>query len=348
MTFNNEQHKQSAILPDGSLDLDFMKREIERDFSNERQYRAEDEMKKRAVHSSKNYDEFQAFVSCSELKPLQTREVAQLINPKYCGRVDVDSARTKQGKSSKSKVHGRQLDQMHHLVMGNIICDDSGKNTVMKLNRKVKKDCIQEKVEGKYNAKNPLSSGRHQKPKNCTDFENQWRKLRNINTSYSIMKPSKRLDYLTSIVTSLHFQNVLYKGKKSKPIDPTIMEEILNELYYYSLSIENWFSQKERKSFDNSKGIFQSQHDLNSFRFKENDFKEKIVKVNVLVEWLFALSKCERFTLNLCFLGKQTKEFVRCMIQWIVSEIKVMDAEATEKLKETVQFLECLYTSANE
>lgn len=52
MTFNNEQHKQSAILPDGSLDLDFMKREIERDFSNERQHRAEDEMKKRAIHSS--------------------------------------------------------------------------------------------------------------------------------------------------------------------------------------------------------------------------------------------------------------------------------------------------------
>lgn len=42
----------SALLPNGSLNVDLITREISRDLADHAKYRAEDDMKKRAVHTS--------------------------------------------------------------------------------------------------------------------------------------------------------------------------------------------------------------------------------------------------------------------------------------------------------
>jgi hypothetical protein len=101
---------QAAILSDGTINLDRLITEIQSDLFNDAKYKAEDGMKKRAVHISefqiiffalstshadchfihfdeppfsniipllhsygtgKNYDEFKEFVACSQLKPIK-------------------------------------------------------------------------------------------------------------------------------------------------------------------------------------------------------------------------------------------------------------------------------------
>jgi hypothetical protein len=70
---------QSVINPDGkSIDISRLEREIKEDLSIYRQHTAEDGMKKRAIHTSKDYDEFKNFVSVSQLKPTSGREVSSL------------------------------------------------------------------------------------------------------------------------------------------------------------------------------------------------------------------------------------------------------------------------------
>lgn len=107
---------ESVLLPDGRLNGDFLRREVASDVSLDDRYRAEDAMKKRAIHScefgiilelpllaclvcphptacishilysfifpppgpGKNYDEFRNLVLASQLKPVNQAEMSQL------------------------------------------------------------------------------------------------------------------------------------------------------------------------------------------------------------------------------------------------------------------------------
>jgi len=64
----------------GTVDIDHLEREIRADVANFRRYKAEDGMKKRAIHTSKDYGEFRNFVSVSELKPTSGSEVSNLFS----------------------------------------------------------------------------------------------------------------------------------------------------------------------------------------------------------------------------------------------------------------------------
>lgn len=55
-----------------TVDISQLAREIQADVANYRQYKAEDTMKKRAIHASKDYGEFRNFVSVSQLKPIHS------------------------------------------------------------------------------------------------------------------------------------------------------------------------------------------------------------------------------------------------------------------------------------
>ena len=55
-----------------TVDVSQLAREIQADIANYRQYKAEDTMKKRAIHASKDYGEFRNFVSVSQLKPINS------------------------------------------------------------------------------------------------------------------------------------------------------------------------------------------------------------------------------------------------------------------------------------
>lgn len=70
----------SAINKDGSLNIALIERQVKEDIAIYSKSRAEDVMKKRALHSSKDYDEFKNFVSVSQLKPASGRDVSGLFN----------------------------------------------------------------------------------------------------------------------------------------------------------------------------------------------------------------------------------------------------------------------------
>lgn len=69
---------KSVINADGSVDISRLEHEIREDLSLHRKHNAEDAMKKKAVHTSVDYDEFKNFVSAAELKPTTSRDVSSL------------------------------------------------------------------------------------------------------------------------------------------------------------------------------------------------------------------------------------------------------------------------------
>jgi hypothetical protein len=69
---------KSIINPDGTVDTSRLEREIREDLALHRRHAAEDAMKKKAIHTSADYDEFKNFVSCAELKPTTSRDVSSL------------------------------------------------------------------------------------------------------------------------------------------------------------------------------------------------------------------------------------------------------------------------------
>ena len=70
----------NAINKDGSLNISMLERQVREDMAIHSKSRAEDEMKKKALHSSKDYDEFNNFVSVSQLNPVSNRDVSSLFN----------------------------------------------------------------------------------------------------------------------------------------------------------------------------------------------------------------------------------------------------------------------------
>ncbi len=75
---NNNHQSSKLILPNGKLNTTILENEIQNDISNHNKYYAEDEMKKRAVHISQDYNEFSNFVKCSQLKAVDSQEMKQL------------------------------------------------------------------------------------------------------------------------------------------------------------------------------------------------------------------------------------------------------------------------------
>lgn len=69
---------KSVINPDGTVNVSQLQREIREDLSLHRKHAAEDGMKKKAIHTSVDYDEFKNFVSVAELKPATSRDVSRL------------------------------------------------------------------------------------------------------------------------------------------------------------------------------------------------------------------------------------------------------------------------------
>ena len=70
MSFSNKKKKSSAILPDGSLNLEFLERDISRDIASNNLYRAEDDMKKRAIHCSEFKQNSNEMISSCCIGPL--------------------------------------------------------------------------------------------------------------------------------------------------------------------------------------------------------------------------------------------------------------------------------------
>eukprot|EP00978_Attheya_sp_CCMP212_P047849 scaffold438744_cov39-Attheya_sp.AAC.1 len=64
-----KEDSSSVVLPDGTLNVSLLEKEIVTSLQSTRSARAENDMKKRAIQVSQTYDEFRTFVQCSEQRP---------------------------------------------------------------------------------------------------------------------------------------------------------------------------------------------------------------------------------------------------------------------------------------
>ncbi|DAZ95631.1 TPA: hypothetical protein N0F65_002260 [Lagenidium giganteum] len=62
----------------GAFDTAALEKELAQALEDDRKYKLTDSMKKRAIHTAKNYDEFKNFVACADLKPLTQKELSGL------------------------------------------------------------------------------------------------------------------------------------------------------------------------------------------------------------------------------------------------------------------------------
>ena len=97
----------SAINKDGSLNISLLERQIHEDMAIYSKSRAEDGMKKKALHSSETFEKFQDFVSVSQLKPIS--DVSSLFNG-GSGTVSSFRNRTVHGGAAAQKNGGSCLE----------------------------------------------------------------------------------------------------------------------------------------------------------------------------------------------------------------------------------------------
>jgi hypothetical protein len=74
-----KEDSSSVVLPDGTLNVSLLEKEIVASLQSTRSARAENDMKKRAIQVSQTYDEFRTFVQCSEQRPVDSHELSQLL-----------------------------------------------------------------------------------------------------------------------------------------------------------------------------------------------------------------------------------------------------------------------------
>ena len=140
MSAVSKSSKKSAI-NGGVVDINHLEQEIQADLASYRQHKAQDGMKKRAIHTSwvhkflltlyslcvclffnvtkliasssiaqwlkgKDYSEFRHFVSVSQLKPTSGREVSNLFNGAATGSISSSSRSKNEGDNTSTTIGG--------------------------------------------------------------------------------------------------------------------------------------------------------------------------------------------------------------------------------------------------
>jgi hypothetical protein len=98
-----ETKNLSAIDADGRLNVSIIQRNVANDIAMDKQHHSEDGMKKRAIHMSKNYDEFKSFVACSNLQPVKRDEMSQLFTSTE-SRISMNQNRPNKVLNSSSEI----------------------------------------------------------------------------------------------------------------------------------------------------------------------------------------------------------------------------------------------------
>jgi hypothetical protein len=164
----------TSLVKDGHLDKSRLQQELSASFVVEHKRKAEDDMKKRAIMTAKNYDEFAALVSVATLKPLKTKEIDM--------RCTVNA--------NKALVAGSGMDLTSAAVDGlNSVSNDvigfgllpSASNALP--STKHTSSSIASSSSSGTNTLNSIKTGKRAIPANASDFEREWRKISSTSSS---------------------------------------------------------------------------------------------------------------------------------------------------------------------
>jgi len=280
-----------AILPDGRVNIAFLQHEIASDLSNDARYSAEDGMKKRAVHLSKDYDEFKNFVSVSQLAPVSSSEIGQLF---------VQRRQSPGGDSLKrfgpNKICKDLQSDLHNIYefestpkMQSLSLESKRRNT------KQKSDKTAKQKKGKT-------------PRNAMEFEREWRQCWSSNSPVNAMKylllPKGGI--LTGIILGHHGKDkVEGNGKLFVPKELRLSPEVIADIH------------KIEMDANTMEQIIESLH-----LFIELSSSEvySVTVASFLRRWMVSLTKCGRFFLNVEFLEAKHKNLILGIMEYLLQE----------------------------
>jgi len=171
----------TSLVKDGHLDKSRLEQELSASFAVEHKRKAEDDMKKRAIMTAKNYDEFAALVSVATLKPLKTKEIDM-----RCA-VNANKALVAGSGMDLSSASIGGLNSVAHDVIGFGLLPSSSSfsfsSSMTTSSASVSRIATTTFV--------PI------KPINASDFEREWRKL--SSSMSSLNKDEEKFAYLESI-----------------------------------------------------------------------------------------------------------------------------------------------------
>ena len=169
----------TSLVKDGHLDKSRLEQELSASFAVEHKRKAEDDMKKRAIMTAKNYDEFATLVSVATLKPLKTKEIDM-----RCA-VNANKALVAGSGMDLSSASIGGLNSVAHDVIGFGLLPSSSSSSMTTSSASVSKIAT------------TTTTYVSTKPINASDFEREWRKLSSSMSSLS--KDDEKFAYLESI-----------------------------------------------------------------------------------------------------------------------------------------------------
>jgi hypothetical protein len=287
---------KSAINADGTtINLSHLEREIQQDIGIYHKHAAEDGMKKRAVHTSKDYDEFRNFVSVSQLKPTSGREVSSLFS-------GVSGVVAKGGGGGNSVCRNRRGD----VVLGGF--DDSVQRRKNETDPTVKvatraddaklNDGLNSMTfDARQHSSNSATATKQTKlsSREVYDFLREWKQ--------QCKDPTQTLSFLTKTVASTSsedlptIQLVLSPGETCKQyfrseIDSQVVGDIVGALRLLLTQLNDAKSQHGDVGCTDVSCI--------------EDIKSTGSTVTSFIEaWLGSLTGCGRFDLSIAFLTKE-------------------------------------------
>lgn len=210
----------SAIRSDGTLNVNFLERDIVNDVASHGQYRAEDSMKKRAVHSSANYDEFKAFVKCSQLNPVSRSEISQLFHP-HVPAVATSNKNTTGNGATTRRSYANSSIPISDPYKSSIYQPSSSSSNI-----RAEATDTTTPLHSTNEKKNDINNISHP-PQNAMEFERKW------NTAYGTIP--EKAQFLLSEIPPKHLSKLYSKLE----MNSIILGEIIECLHFKVSNLNN-------------------------------------------------------------------------------------------------------------
>ncbi|KAL3815910.1 hypothetical protein ACHAXA_005758 [Cyclostephanos tholiformis] len=289
-----------SVVNGTTVDIGQLAREIQADVANYRQHKAEDGMKKRAIHASKDYGEFRNFVSVSQLKPISGSDISGLFNGSTASIARGLSNVGENIRGGQSSIGGLEsIVQMRK-------CASNPSTSTTNVDKNLESLSIGftslDFAKGGTAARNSKKSSR-----SVDDFLKEWKRY--------CPTAKATLSFLTRIDSSRPFENqfilrpsVICEEYFSTDIDSDILGDIIEALHilidlYEAVEIpsaiasESGPASKDDYEYDSCREAIGTAELLSS-------------EANVshfIYNWLNALSSCGRFKLGISFMTQEQR-----------------------------------------
>jgi len=279
----------SALNKDGSLNTSLLERQ--EDMAIYSKSRAEDSMKKRALHTCQGgYDEFKNFVSVSQLKPISGNDVSSLFNGSS-GSLPTSTFRN-------SSVHGASTVQSGIGCLDGYIDEKKKDGEVVVNGDKDKKNNVEVKTTSQGSKVNPSST---KSSRDAYNFLARWK--RQCSSSAS--------DTLTFLVHLEEVPETTCQQYFSTDIDSDVVGDIACALHLLMCIALDKNGHNDDLVAELSSAELLSEPNTTKF----------------MSSWLKAMTGCGRFELALSFLTTKQELHLKEIVQFVKNSNYTGDAD---------------------